>query len=141
MSQLSNIASSKPAKKKYRIALWWKLHIDTGEPLDVPPKDHETSYFKVEGKKRPAIVVYDGKTHSQLVVLTTQPSDFVVRLGRLGGDERVSYFDPRRTEQYPNKLKVNDLSSQLSHEQLQLFVEEMDRFSMKSRQKDSTETG
>ena len=133
VNPMSNVSRS-AIKKNYRIALWWKLHIDTGEPLPVAPKDHETSYFKVEGKKRPAIVWYGGTTHSLLVLLTTQNSPHVLRLGKLKGDERISYFDPRRIERYSNKMKVvDDLKFELSDEQKRLVLEEIDRYSMKSR--------
>lgn len=133
MSWMNDKSQKKTASRKYRVVLWWKLHVDTGEPLDVPPKDHETSYFKVEGKKRPAIVWRVGKTHSLLVLLTETLSPHVMKLGKLEGAKVLSYFDPRRIERYPNKLKVHELPIELSNEHRQFFLEEIERFSMTSQ--------
>lgn len=134
MSRTNDKSQTRTGWSNFRIVLWWKLHIDTGEPLtEIPPKDHETSYFKVEGKKRPAIVWREGHTHSFLVMLTRTESPHVIALGKLKGADNISYFDPRRIERYPNKLKIHELRSELSKDQLRLFLEETDRFSMKTR--------
>ena len=90
--------------QKYAVVWWWKLHVDTGEHLDLPPKDEETRYFKVEGKRRPFVVWTSNSTHSKVVMLTTQPSENVIKLGNVYGRGDVSYFDPRRIERYSNTL-------------------------------------
>ena len=88
----------------YAVVWWWKLHVDTGEPLSLRPKNEETHYFKVEGKKRPFVVWTSNSTHSEVVMLTTQNSKHVIKLGDVSGDGRISYFDPRRIERYGNTL-------------------------------------
>lgn len=90
--------------KKYAVVWWWKLHVDTGEHLNLPPKDEKTRYFKVEGKKRLSVVWTSNSTHSKVILLTTQPSENTVKLGDVSRRGKISYFDPRRIERYCNTL-------------------------------------
>ena len=120
---------------KYWVYYWWKLHLDTSEPLaDVPHNDPESGYFKVEGKRRPAILLKTGKMYSKVVLLTTICSKHVVELGKLkDDDDRISYFDPRRIEWHPNHLKLPWVVFELPNHLSLQFGEEMSRVSMTSR--------
>jgi hypothetical protein len=119
--------------RRYAVVRWWKLHVDTGKPLDLPPKDEETYYFKVEGKKRPFVVWTSNSTHSKVVMLTTQPSENVIKLGDVCGRGEVSYFDPRRIERYGNDLAAgverdregNDIL--LAHDLRDILVKEIQK--------------
>ena len=122
--------------EKYVIVYAWKLHTDTGEHMpELPPKlvnGEELRYFKVEGKKRPAIVWNSNSSKARLIMLTSQGSSGHVReLGDVVGNGTVSYFDPDKHEWkwYPMRL-IESEGHPLSNKHIQRLYEELNQHEM-----------
>ena len=123
--------------EKYAIVWSWKLHTDTGVHMpELPSKfesGEEVRYFKVEGKRRPAIVWNSNSSTAQLIMLTTSGSRHVVKLGDVVRPGTVSYFSTDRQEwkRYPMRLIESD-GQLLSDEHKQLLLEVLNQHSMSS---------
>ncbi len=127
--------------EKYTVVWAWKLHVDTGKPnRDLPPKIvkdengrivEEIHFFNVEGKKRPAIVWTSNTEKTKLIMLTTQGSSHVIKLGTVLDNRVVCYFAPDRRlwQRYPNELIDSD-AGQLADDLRQLLHEELSVFEM-----------
>ena len=123
--------------EKYAIVWPWKLHTDTGEHMpELPSKfenGEEVRYFKVEGKKRPAIVWNSNSSTAQLIMLTTSGSRHVVKLGNVVKPGTISYFSTDRQEwkRYPMRL-IESEGQFLSDEHKQLLLDVLNQRSMSS---------
>jgi len=124
--------------QRFAIVWVWKLHIDTGEHMpDVPPKyeeGEEIRCFKVEGKKRPAIVWDSNSSTARLIMLTTERTRSVIPLGDVLDNGKVSYFnpDPQERKRYPYRL-VETECQPLSDRHKQVLFDELNKYSVGSK--------
>ena len=128
---------------KYQVVWAWKLHIDTGEHIVALPSKFveedgrtiEFRFFKVEGKKRPAIVWNSGANGTKLIMLTTEGSQEgsyrVTKLGDVLNEGKTSRFDPdkRTWKKYPNRL-IESVVGPLSDELKEQLLLEINAFEM-----------
>ena len=132
--------------KKYTIVWVWKLHTDNGEHISglsskfIEEKGRrvEIRFFKVEGKKRPAIVWTSNSSVSKLIMLTTGGSldgpYQVTKLGDVLGEGEISRFDAdkRKWTKYPNQL-IESVVGSLSDELQNQLILEVNAFEMNAR--------